>query len=161
MGNAMSYGRIDCIFCNVAFYSEIVIITTLGLWQLTSLHLHFVSSLPCASDDLQKSNKSSRLATVNKFSVSRILLAVYTLLTSPIRPIAWESEDIMLIAPISCKMSSAAIVSPRMRDSAKDTSSGIFLSKWWQTIYYTNRERSELQLETQENQTNLTKSQQP
>lgn len=50
------------------------------------------------------------------------------------RPIACESEDIMLIAPISCKISSAAIVSALILDSAKDTSSGMFLSRWWQTI---------------------------
>ena len=31
-------------------------------------------------------------------------------------------------------MSSAAIVSPRMRLSANATSSGMFLSRWWQTI---------------------------
>ena len=31
-------------------------------------------------------------------------------------------------------MSSAAIVSPRMRLSANATSSGMFVSRWWQTI---------------------------
>ncbi len=46
-------------------------------------------------------------------------------ITSPTRPIACESLDIMLIAPRSCRMSSAAIVSRRMRDSAKATSSAI------------------------------------
>lgn len=50
------------------------------------------------------------------------------------RPIACESEEIMLIAPISCNMSSAAIVSALILDSAKATSSGMFLSRWWQTI---------------------------
>ena len=35
------------------------------------------------------------------------------------------SEEIMLNAPRSCKMSSAAMVSRRMRDSAKATSSAI------------------------------------
>lgn len=49
--------------------------------------------------------------------------------TSPIRPIACESEDIMLIAPISCNISSAAIVSLLILDSAKATSSGMFLSR--------------------------------
>ncbi len=39
------------------------------------------------------------------------------------------------MAPMSCKISSAAIVSERMRDSANATSSAIFLSKWWHTIY--------------------------
>ena len=47
------------------------------------------------------------------------------MITSPMRPIACESDDIMLIAPRSCRTSSAAIVSARMRDSAKATSSGI------------------------------------
>ena len=45
--------------------------------------------------------------------------------TSPTRPIAWLSDDIMLKAPRSCRMSSAAIVSRRMRLSAKATSSGM------------------------------------
>ena len=40
----------------------------------------------------------------------------------------------MEMAPMSWRMSSAAIVSPRMRDSAKATSSGMFLSRWWHTI---------------------------
>ncbi len=43
---------------------------------------------------------------------------------SPIRPIAWESEPIMEIAPRSCRMSSAAIVVGRIRDSANARSSG-------------------------------------
>ena len=47
-------------------------------------------------------------------------------ITSPIRPIACESDDIMLIAPRSCSTSSAAIVSGRMRESANATSSGTF-----------------------------------
>lgn len=50
------------------------------------------------------------------------------------RPIACESEATMLIAPISCKISSAAIVSALILDSAKATSSGLSLSRWWQTI---------------------------
>ncbi len=40
----------------------------------------------------------------------------------------------MLIAPRSCSTSSAAIVSGRMRDSAKARSSGIFGLRWWQTM---------------------------
>ncbi len=55
-------------------------------------------------------------------------------ITSPTRPIACESLDIMLIAPRSCRMSSAAIVSRRMRDSANATSSAMLGSRWWQTI---------------------------
>ena len=47
---------------------------------------------------------------------------------------AWLSEAMMLKAPRSCRMSSAAMVSLRMRLSAKATSSGIFGSRWWQTI---------------------------
>jgi len=47
---------------------------------------------------------------------------------------AWLSEDIMLIAPMSCRMSSAAIVSPLILDSAKDTSSGTEGFRWWHTI---------------------------
>mmetsp|Transcript_46019 Transcript_46019/g.107302 ORF Transcript_46019/g.107302 Transcript_46019/m.107302 type:complete len:281 (-) Transcript_46019:872-1714(-) len=54
--------------------------------------------------------------------------------TSPTRPIAWESDDMTEMAPRSCRMSSAAMVSPRIRLSAKATSSGMFLSRWWQTM---------------------------
>lgn len=54
--------------------------------------------------------------------------------TSPMRPMACESEATMLIAPISCNISSAAIVSALILDSAKATSSGMSLSRWWQTI---------------------------
>ena len=43
-------------------------------------------------------------------------------------------EDIIEIAPRSCKTSSAAMVSARIRDSANATSSGMFLERWWQTI---------------------------
>ncbi len=50
------------------------------------------------------------------------------------RPMACESDDIMLIAPRSWSTSSAAIVSARMRDSAKATSSGTLGFRWWQTI---------------------------
>ena len=56
------------------------------------------------------------------------------MITSPTRPIAWLSEDIMEMAPMSCRMSSAAMVSLRMRLSAKATSSGMRGSRWWQTI---------------------------
>ena len=56
------------------------------------------------------------------------------MITSPMRPIACESDDIMLMAPRSCSTSSAAIVSARMRDSAKARSSGIAAFRWWQTI---------------------------
>ena len=55
-------------------------------------------------------------------------------ITSPTRPIACESEDIIENAPRSCRMSSAAMVSFLMRDSAKATSSAIDASRWWQTI---------------------------
>mmetsp|Transcript_8525 Transcript_8525/g.18656 ORF Transcript_8525/g.18656 Transcript_8525/m.18656 type:complete len:272 (-) Transcript_8525:1560-2375(-) len=54
--------------------------------------------------------------------------------TSPTRPMACESDDMTEIAPRSCRISSAAMVSPRMRLSAKATSSGMFLSRWWQTM---------------------------
>lgn len=36
-------------------------------------------------------------------------------MTSPTLPMAWESEDIAEMAPMSCMMSSAAIVSPLTR----------------------------------------------
>ncbi len=40
----------------------------------------------------------------------------------------------MLMTPLSCSTSSAAIVSGRMRLSAKATSSGTDRDKWWQTM---------------------------
>ena len=56
------------------------------------------------------------------------------MITSPTRPIAWLSDDIIEKAPRSCRMSSAAIVSRRIRDSANATSSAIAGSRWWHTI---------------------------
>ncbi len=56
------------------------------------------------------------------------------MIVSPILPMACESEPIMEIAPRSCRMSSAAIVVGRMRDSANARSSGIDGLRWWQTI---------------------------
>src|SRR6185295_10906911 len=53
---------------------------------------------------------------------------------SPTRPIACESLLNMLIAPRSCRMSSAAMVSLRMRLSANARSSGMDGSRWWHTI---------------------------
>ena len=50
------------------------------------------------------------------------------------RPIACESDDIMLSAPRSCRMSSAAIVSGRILESANATSSGTLGDRWWHTI---------------------------
>ena len=47
---------------------------------------------------------------------------------------AWESEESMLMAPRSWSTSSAAMVSARMRDSAKARSSGIFGLRWWHTM---------------------------
>ena len=44
--------------------------------------------------------------------------------TSPIRPIACASEEVIEIAPRSCRTSSAAIVVARIRDSANARSSG-------------------------------------
>ena len=45
-------------------------------------------------------------------------------ITSPIRPIAWASEEVIEMAPRSCRWSSAAMVVARIRDSAKARSSG-------------------------------------
>lgn len=56
------------------------------------------------------------------------------MIVSPTRPIAWESEPIIEIAPMSCSTSSAAIVDGRIRDSAKARSSGMEGLRWWQTI---------------------------
>ena len=56
------------------------------------------------------------------------------MIVSPTRPIAWESEPIIEIAPRSCRTSSAAIVVGRIRDSANARSSGTDGLRWWQTI---------------------------
>ena len=56
------------------------------------------------------------------------------MMTSPTRPMAWLSDDIIESAPRSWRMSSAAMVSLRMRLSAKARSSGIDGSRWWHTI---------------------------
>ena len=54
--------------------------------------------------------------------------------TSPTRPIACESEDVIAKIPRSCSTSSAAMVSARMRESANATSSGMSGLRWWQTM---------------------------
>ena len=54
--------------------------------------------------------------------------------TSPTRPMAWESEPIIEIAPRSWRMSSAAMVDGRIRLSAKARSSGMVGFRWWQTM---------------------------
>ena len=56
------------------------------------------------------------------------------MITSPIRPIACASEEVIEIAPRSCRMSSAAMVVARIRDSANARSSGTAGLRWWQTI---------------------------
>jgi hypothetical protein len=56
------------------------------------------------------------------------------MMTSPTRPMAWLSLLMMLMAPMSCRMSSAAMVSRRMRLSAKARSSGMDASRWWHTM---------------------------
>ena len=56
------------------------------------------------------------------------------MITSPMRPMACESELIIEIAPMSCRTSSAAIVLGRMRLSAKARSSGTPGLRWWQTM---------------------------
>ena len=46
------------------------------------------------------------------------------MIISPMRPMAWASEDMIEMAPTSWRMSSAAIVEGRIRESAKARSSG-------------------------------------
>src|SRR3989304_1471234 len=57
------------------------------------------------------------------------------------RPMACESEESMLIAPRSWSTSSAAIVSARMRDSAKARASGIFGVKGGAPLHRIHGER--------------------
>ena len=58
---------------------------------------------------------------------------------SPIRPIAWESDEYMLSTPRSCSTSSAASVSARMRDWANAMSSGLAGLRWWVTTVIQKR----------------------
>lgn len=52
------------------------------------------------------------------------------------------------MAPMSWRRSSAATVSARIRESAKAMSSGIDLSRWWQTMsIWGGRDESVLQKE--------------
>ncbi len=117
---------------------------------MSSLFFHFGCSLPCTRDYLV-TNQNEYKNLESSFEINVV--------TSPTLPMAWESEEIMLIAPKSCNISSAAIVSaekyctsmltnkfcsffkmiyhgkkPLILDSAKAMSSLIVLSKWWQTI---------------------------
>jgi hypothetical protein len=55
-------------------------------------------------------------------------------ITSPTRPMAWLSLPMIEIAPMSWRMSSAAIVDGRMRLSANARSSGTAELRWWHTI---------------------------
>ena len=55
-------------------------------------------------------------------------------MTSPIRPMACASDDVIEMAPMSCRTSSAAMVVSRIRDSANARSSGTVGFRWWQTM---------------------------
>ncbi len=57
---------------------------------------------------------------------------------SPSLPIAWASEDIAEMAPMSWRTSSAAIVVVRTRLSAKASSVGTFGLRWWATRTMSN-----------------------
>ncbi len=63
---------------------------------------------------------------------------------SPIRPIACESEEKIEMTPSSCSTVSAAMVSARTRESAKETSSGMSWLRWWQTITMSSSSSTEL-----------------
>lgn len=65
---------------------------------------------------------------------------------SPTRPIAWESEENMLITPRSCRTVSAAIVSALTRLSANETSSGMSRLRWWQTITMSSSSSTEFRV---------------
>lgn len=148
LGKPISYCWIYCVFCDVSSDPKVVIVSsTRTKWS--SLWLHLVCSLPSSAYHLverdfnssktwiiEKSWQLKALLTKRVFNkITQIILnPMWISITSPIRPIAWESEDMMLIAPISCNMSSAAIVSALILDSAKATSSGMSLCRWWQTI---------------------------
>ena len=47
------------------------------------------------------------------------------MIISPMRPMAWASEDIIEMAPMSWRRSSAAMVEGRIRESAKAMSAGM------------------------------------
>ena len=74
---------------------------------------------------------SAKPASDNDPRCTRILCAVcqVRVMTSPTRPIACESELIIEKAPMSCRMSSAAMVSLRIRLSANAMSSAMAASR--------------------------------
>mmetsp|Transcript_22542 Transcript_22542/g.49371 ORF Transcript_22542/g.49371 Transcript_22542/m.49371 type:complete len:249 (+) Transcript_22542:264-1010(+) len=99
-------------------------------WQIAGLMVYLATYrfTRLLSSDEESSFRDPRWRFI-LHAVCQVLL-----MTSPTRPMACESDAITEIAPMSCKISSAAIVSGRMRDSAKAMSSGLFLSKWWHTM---------------------------
>lgn len=94
------------------------------LWDCGSGGAAYLLMRALSEPDLVSSSRAPRC----RFILSAVCQVRHT--TSPTRPIACESDDMIEMAPMSCRMSSAAIVSPRMRDSAKATSSGIEPSRW-------------------------------
>lgn len=90
------------------------------------LMVYFAIYLFTLSLSLPSSSPSSGPLTSLIFAAVLHVLAI----TSPILPIACESDEIMEIAPVSWRTSSAATVSARIRESAKAISSGIDLSRW-------------------------------
>jgi len=98
--DAMGDGGIDGVLAYIAFYPEIIV-TGCGILRQEGRVCFFILSAVCQ----------------------------VRVITSATRPMACESELIMLNTPMSCRISSAAMVSGRMRESANATSSGTDLSR--------------------------------
>lgn len=132
------FAAIRELLCHTAIYRHRCTCQCLPLFL--SVSLLFLLPLPLRerfSVHLSKSRPFSPQLKENgdnfyfTFSSGRRPLTIFILsavcqvrvMTSPTRPMACESEDIMLMAPTSCSTSSAEMVSARIRDSAKQTSS--------------------------------------
>ena len=92
-------------------------------------HAPDIITVAGAPNVLPSSTNPTRPFTVNTIDEHLDMLMVCAVCqvrstTSPIRPIAWESEPIIEMAPMSCSTSSAAMVLGRMRLSANARSSG-------------------------------------
>mmetsp|Transcript_24167 Transcript_24167/g.36728 ORF Transcript_24167/g.36728 Transcript_24167/m.36728 type:complete len:299 (+) Transcript_24167:97-993(+) len=100
---------------------------TAGLMVYLAMYrrMRSLSSSPSSPDD---DAAFAAAASSSRGPSCRFILSAVCqvrVMTSPTRPMAWESLDIIDSAPRSCMMSSAAIVSGRILDSANATSSGM------------------------------------
>jgi len=116
---------------SASFPSETVPISPPMPWAMAGLMVYLARYLRTRklSAPVPASSRRAPLWTFILWAVCQVRST-----TSPTRPMAWLSELMMERAPMSWRMSSAAMVSGRMRLSAKATSSGMDRSRWWHTM---------------------------